>query len=138
MTEIRPIRNDADHAKALKEIERLWNAKKGSADADRLEALAILVEAYEKKRYPIAKPDPISAIEFRLEQMGLTRKAPEGVIGSRGRVSDIMNRRRSLTLNMIRRLNDKFAIPAEVLIQPVKILTSPTKKHRKPARQKAA
>lgn len=115
-TLIRPIRTDADHDAAMAEVERLWGAKEGTPDGDRLDVLATLIDAYEAKRWPIAAPDPIAAIEFRLDQQGLTRKDLEPFIGSRARVSEIMNRKRPLTLPMIRKLSAGLGIPADVLI----------------------
>jgi HTH-type transcriptional regulator/antitoxin HigA len=118
--EIKPIRNDADHAAALREIERLWGAKEGTPEGDRLDVLATLVEAYEEKRFPMDAPDPIEAIKFRLEQQGLDHRALVGVIGGRSRVYEVMHRKRRLSLDMIRRLNERFGIPAEVLIRPIR------------------
>jgi HTH-type transcriptional regulator/antitoxin HigA len=118
--EIKPIRNDADHAAALREIERLWDAKEGTPEGDRLDVLATLVEAYEDKHFPIDAPDPIEAIKFRLEQQGLDHRALVGVIGGRSRVYEVMHRKRRLSLDMIRRLNERFGIPAEVLIRPIR------------------
>lgn len=115
-TMIRPIRTDADHEAAMLEVERLWGAKDGTAESDRLDVLATLIATYEEQRWPFAKPDAISAIEFRLEQQGLSRKDLEPFIGSRARVSEIMNRKRPLTLAMIRKLAVGLAIPAEALI----------------------
>jgi HTH-type transcriptional regulator/antitoxin HigA len=118
--EIKPIRNDVDYEGALHEIERLWGAKQGTPDGDRLDVLATLVEAYEDRHFPMDKPDPIEAIQFRLEQQGLDHRALVGVIGDRSRVYEVMHRKRGLSLEMIRRLNDRFGIPAEVLIRPVR------------------
>jgi HTH-type transcriptional regulator/antitoxin HigA len=118
--DIRPIKTDADHDAALREIERLWGAPEGSQEGDRLEVLVTLVEAYERKRFPIGMPDPIEAIQFRLEQQGADSKALVGVIGTRTRVYEVLRRDRSLSLGMIRRLHDRFQIPAEVLIRPGK------------------
>jgi HTH-type transcriptional regulator / antitoxin HigA len=115
---IRPIHTDADHAAAMAEVAELWGADDGTPDSDRLDVLATLVDAYEAKRWPIEAPDPIAAIEFRLDQQGLTRKDLEPLIGSRARVSEIMNGKRPLTLAMIRRLSEGLGIPAAVLIQP--------------------
>jgi HTH-type transcriptional regulator / antitoxin HigA len=117
--EIRPIRNEADHEQALREIERLWGAEEGTRNEDRLDVLTTLVEAYEEKHFPTDAPDPIEAIRFRLEQQGLDQRALVGVIGSRSRVYEVMHRKRALSLEMIRRLNARFGIPAEVLIRPV-------------------
>jgi HTH-type transcriptional regulator / antitoxin HigA len=116
--EIRPIRTEADYRAALTEIERLWNAEPGSPEEDCVEVLATLVEAYEAQHHPIPAPDPIAAIEFMLEQKGLTRRDLEPAIGSRGRVSEILNRKRPLTLPMVRALSALLNIPAEVLVQP--------------------
>ena len=120
--ELKPIRTEAEHAEALAEIERLWDAPEGSLEADRLEVLAMLVEAYEKSAFPIQAPDPVDFLGYIMETRGLTRKDLEPHIGPRGRVSDILNRVRPLTLEMIRRLASGLGLPAEVLIQdyPVK------------------
>ncbi len=118
--EIKPIRTKADYEEALREIERLWGAKEGTPDGDRLDVLTTLVEAYEQKHFPIDAPDPIEAIRFRLEQQGLDHRALVGVMGSRSRVYEVMNRKRALSLEMIRRLHERFAIPAEVLIRPTR------------------
>jgi len=114
--EIGPVRTDADHSQAMAEIERLWGAAEGTRESDRLDVLLTLVDAYETSRWPIAAPDPVAAIVFRMEQQGLTRKDLEAIIGSRGRVSEVLSRKRSLTLGMIRRLHGKLGIPADVLI----------------------
>ena len=116
--ELKPIRNDADHAAALAEIERLWDAPDGSADADRLEVLTLLVEAYEQAHYPVDLPDPVSFLEYVMDARGLTRKDLEPYIGPRGRVADIMTRTRPLSVSMIRRLCSGLHLPADVLIQP--------------------
>lgn len=118
--EIKPIRTKADYECALREIEHLWGVKEGTADGDRLDVLATLVEAYEQKHFPVDPPDPIEAIRFRLEQQGLDPRALVGVIGGRSRVYEVMQRKRPLSLEMIRRLHERFGIPAEVLIRPVR------------------
>jgi HTH-type transcriptional regulator/antitoxin HigA len=112
---IQPIRTEEDHKAALAEIERLWSAAPGSPDEDKLDVLATLVEVYETKHYPIPPPDPIEAIIFRMEQEGLGRGDLEIIIGSRARVSEILNRVRPLTLSMMRRLNDRLHIPMDIL-----------------------
>jgi len=117
-TELKPIRSTADYEAALAEIERLWGAKGGTPKGDRLDILATLIDAYEAARFPIDRPDPIDAIKFRMEQLGLTRRDLEPLIGSRARVAEVLNRKRSLSIEMIRRLNDQLGIPAEILIQP--------------------
>jgi HTH-type transcriptional regulator/antitoxin HigA len=118
--EIKPIRSHADHERALLEIQRLWGAKEGTAEGDRLDVLVTLVDAYETEHFPIDPPDPIEAIRFRLEQQGLDRSALIGVIGGRSRVYEVMNGKRALSLEMIRRLHERFGIPADVLIRPVR------------------
>lgn len=118
MDEIKPIRSEADYEAALKEIERLWGAPSGTPEGDRLDVLATLIDAYESQHYPIDPPDPIEAIKFRMEQQGLTRKDLEGILGSRTRIAEVLNRRRGLSINMIRRLHEKLGISAEVLIRP--------------------
>ena len=114
--ELKPIRTEAEHAEALADIERLWDAPEGSADADRLEVLAMLVEAYEKAHFPIEAPDPIEAIRFRMEQGGLTVKDLVPSIGQPNRVYEVLNRKRGLTLEMIRNLHRNLGVPAESLI----------------------
>lgn len=118
MADLKPIRSDADYDAALAEVERLWGAKNGTPDGDRLDVLATLIDAYEAERYPIDPPDPIDAILFRMEQQGLTRKDLEPLIGHRGRVAEVLNRKRGLSIEMIRNLHDKLGISAEVLIRP--------------------
>jgi HTH-type transcriptional regulator/antitoxin HigA len=120
MKALKPIRNEADYEAALTEIERLWGVRAGTAEGDRLDILATLVDVYENEHYPMDPPDPIEAIKFRMEQQGLTRKDLEGVLGSRTRVAEVLNRRRGLSMNMIRRLHEKLGIPAEVLIRPTR------------------
>lgn len=124
--EIRTIHNKKEYKAALDEIEQLWSAPAKSPQAERLDVLTLLVEHYERTHYPIADPDPIEFIEHVMESRGLTRKDLEPMIGPRGRVAvlpccrvaDILNRRRPLTLEMIRRLVTQLQLPAEVLIQP--------------------
>lgn len=116
--ELRPIRTEADYDAAMVEIERLWGAKNGTPKGDRLDVLVTLVEAYEVKHYPMDPPDPIEAIRFRMEQQGLTRKDLEPMIGTRNRIAEVLNRKRSLSIDMIRRLHDGLGISADILIQP--------------------
>ncbi len=120
MSEIKPIRSEADHAAALAEVERLWGARSGTPEGDRLDILATLIDAYEAEHHPIDPPDPIEAIKFRMEQQGLTRKDLEGILGTRTRVAKVLNRRRGLSIAMIRRLHEKLGISAEVLIRPTR------------------
>jgi HTH-type transcriptional regulator/antitoxin HigA len=116
--QIKPIRNDKDYRLALAEIEKLMDAPVSLAQEEQLDLLATLVEGYEAKHHPIDLPDPIEAILFMMEQKGLTRQDLEPAIGSRGRVAEILNRRRPLTLPMIRRLVALLELPADVLVQP--------------------
>jgi HTH-type transcriptional regulator/antitoxin HigA len=115
---IKPIRTRRDYDAALTEVERLWGAKSGTPEGDRLDVLATLIEAYEAEHYPMDPPDPIEAIKFRMEQQGLSRKDLESLIGTRTRVAEILNRRRNLSIGMIRRLHKALGISAEVLIRP--------------------
>jgi HTH-type transcriptional regulator / antitoxin HigA len=116
--EVRPIRSKRDHAEALKAVERLWGAKAGTRHGDRLDVLVTLIEAYEEEHYPIDPPDPIEAIKFRMEQQGQTRRDLEEIIGTRTRIAEVLNRKRGLSIAMIRRLNERLGIPAEVVIPP--------------------
>ncbi|GAA3674085.1 helix-turn-helix domain-containing protein [Acetobacter lovaniensis] len=116
--DLKPIRNEADYDAALEEVGRLWGAKSGTSDGDRLDVLATLIDAYEAKHHPIDPPDPVEAIRFRMEQQGLTRKDLEPMIGPRNRVADVLNRKRGLSIDMIRQLHDGLGISAEVLIRP--------------------
>jgi HTH-type transcriptional regulator/antitoxin HigA len=118
--ELKPIRTKADHKKALAELEQLWGAKSGTPKGDRLDVLATLIDAFEARHYPMDPPDPIEAIQFRMEQQGLTRKDLEPLIGTRARVAEVMNRKRSLSIDMIRRLHAKLGISADVLIRPTR------------------
>jgi HTH-type transcriptional regulator / antitoxin HigA len=119
---IKPIRTEADYETALKEIERLLEEPPGNINEDRLEVLTILTGDYEDKYYALPLPDPIEAILYYMESRGLTRRDLEPFIGSRARVSEILNRKRPLTMEMIRNLNRGLGISAEVLIQPYGII----------------
>lgn len=114
--DIQPIRNEQDYDRALAEIEGLWGAEEGTEAGDKLDILLILVEDYEARHHRISPPDPVEAIKFRMEQMNLTRKDLEPCIGNRGRVSEVLNRRRELSLAMIRNLHSRLSIPLESLI----------------------
>lgn len=116
--ELRPIRTKKDYQAALAEAERLWEAPAKSAEADRLDVLVLLIEQYEGHHFPISDPDPIAFLNHVMESRGLTRKDLEPFIGPRGRVSDILNRVRPMTLEMIRRLAEGLNLPVEVLIRP--------------------
>jgi HTH-type transcriptional regulator/antitoxin HigA len=116
--DIRPIKTEADYQTALTEIERLFDAVPNTPDGDRLDILTTLVGAYEEQHYHIPAPDPVEAIKYYMESRGLSRGDLEPYIGSRARVAEVLNRRRSLSLEMIRRLNLGLGIAADVLIQP--------------------
>ncbi len=121
MINIQPIKSEQDYDKALAEIELFWGAEEGTENGDKLDILLILVEDYENIHYPILPPDPIEAIKFRMEQMNLSRKDLEPYIGGRGRVSEVLNYQRGLSLNMIRSLHLNLSIPLENLISEVRI-----------------
>lgn len=116
--DLKPVRTEADYNEAMEQVAQLWGAASGTPEGDRLEILATLIDAYEAAHCPMDPPDPVEAIKFRMEQMGLTRKDLEPLIGTRTRVAEILNRRRSLSIGMIRRLHDKLGISAEILIRP--------------------
>jgi HTH-type transcriptional regulator/antitoxin HigA len=118
MKNLKPIKTRADYETAVAEMKRVWGAKSGTPDGDRLDILATLVDTYEAQHFPMDPPDPIEAIKFRMEQQGLTRKDLEDILGTRTRVAEVLNRRRGLSINMIRRLHEKLGISAEVLIRP--------------------
>lgn len=120
MIKIKPIKSVKAYQSALRNIEQLFDAKPNTDAGDLLEVLVTLVEAYEEKHYKVDFPDPVTALQYWLESRGLDRKDLEPYIGSRARVSEILNRKRDLTLAMIRRLNEGLNIPAEVLIKSPK------------------
>src|SRR5713101_8585934 len=115
--QVRPIRNESDYTATMHRIEALWGAPPATPEGDELEILVTLAEAYDRQHYPIDLPDPVEAIKFRLEQQGKDYRALIGVIGQRTRVYEVMRGARPLSLNMIRELHSRLAIPAEVLIQ---------------------
>ena len=119
--QIRPIRTKSDYRAALKVVEHLWDANPGAPAGDRVDVLATLIEAYEAKHHAIPAPDPIAAIEFMMEQKGLTRRDLEPAIGSRGRVSEVLTRKRPLTLPMVRTLSALLDIPVDVLVRPYSV-----------------
>jgi HTH-type transcriptional regulator/antitoxin HigA len=127
--DVRPIRTKADYQQSLAEIATLMDASTGSPDGDRLDVLVTLVEAYEAAHIPIEAPDPISAVLFMMEQKVLSRRDLEPALGSRARVAEVLNRRRPLTLPMIRALSHLLDIPADVLIQPYEISGPLREKH---------
>lgn len=123
--EICPIRTEIDYQKALQEIELLFDATPNTPEYDRLDILSTLVEVYEKKHLPIELPDPIEAIHYYMDTRGWSRRDLESCLGSRARVSEVLSRKRSLTLEMIRKLNQELGVPAEILIQSYESLQIP-------------
>lgn len=121
---IKPIKTESDYEKALLEVERLWGAEPNTSKGDKLDVLITLVEAYERDHHPISPPDPVEAIKFRMDQLGLTRKDLEAYLGSRGRVSEILNYKRDLSITMIRELHSHLDIPLESLVSKPKIITN--------------
>lgn len=118
---IRPIKTEKEYKATLLRIEALGDPKPGTEQGDEFEILCILVEKYEDEHYPIAPPDPVEAIMFRMEQLGYKPKDLERIIGSKGRVSEVLNRKRKLSLSMIRKLNEKLHIPADILVRDYKL-----------------
>ena len=114
---IKPIKTNKDYESALERLEDVFDAKIGTKEGDELDILTILIEKYEKENFPINLPDPIEAIKFRMEQLGMKQKDLAEVVGFKSRVSEILNRKRKLTIDMIRNLSQKLNIPSEVLIQ---------------------
>lgn len=114
---IKPIRTKKDYEQALNRLEVIFDAKKGTAQGDELEILGMLIEHYENEKFPIDFPDPVEAIKFRMEQLGYTQSDLADVVGLKSRASEILNKKRKLSLEMIRALHDKLNIPTEVLIQ---------------------
>jgi HTH-type transcriptional regulator/antitoxin HigA len=117
---IKPIKTQKDYKTALKRVEELMDAKPGTSEIDELEILSMLIEKYEEEHFPISDPDPIEAIKFRMEQLGLNQNELATIIGSKSRASEILKGKRQLSLNMIRVLHNKLNIPAEVLIKDIK------------------
>jgi HTH-type transcriptional regulator/antitoxin HigA len=122
--EIRPIRTDEDHRAALAEIESLWDAEEGTEASDKLDVLVTLVEAYEAKRWPIepdSEFDPIDVLRYAIDEWGHTQAELAELLGSRSRASEILARKRALTVEMIRAISDAWKIPADLLVRPYKI-----------------
>ncbi len=126
--DIRPIKTDADYQAALDEIQSLFDASPNTPEGDKLEVLATLVDAFEEQHFPIPAPDPIEAVKYYMESRGLTRKDLEPYIGNRARVSEILNRKRPLTLRMIQRLHDTLGVPADMLLKPYQVTKRRTQK----------
>ena len=118
---IKPIKTAADYEAALREVERLWGATYGSPEGDKLDVWVTLIEAYEQKHYPIPPPDPIEAILHHMESRGLSLRDLEPYLGSGVRVSEILNRKRALSLKMIRELHKGLGISADILVQPYEL-----------------
>ncbi len=114
---IKPIKSKKDYEEALRRLDTLFDAKKGTPKGDELEILSILIEKYEDEHFPIDLPDPVEAIKFRMEQNGLTQTDLANVVGQKSRASEILNRKRKLSLEMIRQLHKEWHIPTEVLVQ---------------------
>ena len=114
---IKPIKAKKDYEQALERLEVIFDAKRGTEEGDELEILGILIDQYENERFAIDLPDPIEAIKFRMEQMGYTQTDLANAVGLKSRASEILNKKRKLSLEMIRQLHDKFNIPTDVLIQ---------------------
>lgn len=123
--ELRPIKTETDYQEALREIELLFDAAPNTPESDRLDVLSTLVEAYEKTHFPIEIPDPIEAIQYYMDARGWSLPDLELCLGDRARVAEILSRKRSLTLEMIRKLHQNLEIPAEILIQPYKATQNP-------------
>lgn len=115
--ELKMIKTERDYQKALKRLNEIFDAKKGSKQGDELELLAFLIDTYEKEYFPVDLPDPIEAIKFRMEQLGYKQKDLAEAIGLKSRVSELLNKKRKLTLEMIRKIHEQLGIPTEVLIK---------------------
>ena len=115
--EIKPIKAERDYNQALQRLETIFDAKEGSAEGDELEVLGILIDQYENEHFPIGFPDPIEAIKFRMEQMGYNQSDLANIVGLKSRASEILSKKRKLTLEMIRQLHERLHIPTEVLVQ---------------------
>ena len=119
--DIRPIRTDADLTEALREIDRLWGAPVGTLEGDKLDVLATLAEAYERAQHPVPESDPVELLHFAIDEMGRSQVELAELLGSRSRASEILNRKRPLTIEMVRKLHTEWKLPADLLIQPYEI-----------------
>ncbi len=115
--EIKPIKTEQDYNQALERLELIFDAKKDSSEGDELEVLGILIDQYENEQFPISLPDPVEAIKFRMEQLGYTQNDLANIVGLKSRASEILNRKRKLSLEMIRKIHEVLNIPTDVLIQ---------------------
>ena len=123
--ELHPIKTETDYQEALRAIESLFDAAPNTQECDRLDILSTLVEAYEKANFPIEIPDPIAAIQYYMDTRGWSHHDLEVCLGSQARVSEVLSRKRSLTLDMIRKLHQELGVPAEILIQPYQSVQTP-------------
>ncbi|QWG14942.1 transcriptional regulator [Bradyrhizobium sediminis] len=122
--QIRPIRNDKDHRAALAEIEKLWGASSGTSEGDKLDILVTLVETYEERRWPLKSRrrfDPVDVLQYAIEELGHSQAELADILGSRSRASEVLARRRPLTLEMIQKINASWKIPADLLVQPYRV-----------------
>lgn len=131
---IKPIKSHQDYQKALKQLEDIFDAPEGSPESDEANILAMMIDEYEKENHPVDTPDPIEAIRIRMEEMNLKQKDLIPEIGGRGRVSEVLNRKRPLTVGMIRRLSEKLDLPADILIQDYTLATARKKIQKKDSR----
>ena len=122
---LRTLKTETDYKEALAEIDGIFDAEPNTPEADRLDILALLVEAYEEQHYPVPSPDPVAALEYYMDSRGLTRRDLEPYLGSRARVAEVLNRKRSLSIDMIRRLHQGLGISADILIQPYLLANQP-------------
>jgi len=122
---LRTLKTEADYQEALTEIDSIFDAKRDTPEGDRLDVLVLLVEAYEEQHYPIPAPDPVATLEYYMDSRGLTRRDLEPFLGSRARVAEVLNRKRGLSIEMIRRLHQGLGISADILIQPYSLVSQP-------------
>ncbi|GLR48821.1 transcriptional regulator [Shinella yambaruensis] len=138
--DIQPIRTDDDLSKAIAEIETLWGAERGTADGDRLDVLITLVDRYEDEHYPIGPAHPVDVLKMHMEMTGRRRADLASLIGSSSRASEVLNRRRALTLDMVHKLNRHWGIPAEYLVVPYeleRLAVKPVRRAADPVRKRA-
>jgi HTH-type transcriptional regulator/antitoxin HigA len=129
--QVKPIKNNKDYEMALHRIEGLMDAREGTPESDELDVLSTLVEAYEEVHYPISAPDPIAAIEHCMEALNLDRKDLEKMLGSKSKVSEVLNKKRKLSMEMVRSLNKRMGIPADILIRDYKLKKTSAHSRRK-------
>lgn len=127
MCDIKPIRNDEDHGRAMAEVDRLWGAEAGTPEGDRLEVLSVLIDEYERKRWPAQRVEPVDTIKAYMQMNGLARADLARLLGSDSRASEILNRRRRLTVEMIAKLTNEWGLPADWLVQPYELAVAESK-----------